>query len=286
MAELLQTCEPQHIEESFPSISEDDIERHEFIASGSYGDVYRATLKSRDTAKEIAAKVLRPTKPDEKVNQEREIVFLSKLKHPYIVNFLGAVMSTASIIILTEFASNGSLHDYLKDKISLPSELLYAWALQGALAIQYIQIKDVSHRDIKSSNFLITAQNVLQLCDFGLARDLQVTVSTAVRGTLSYLAPEVFKDLKLSKASDVYSYGIVLWEMLTCEIPYKGLQGPHVMFKVGTENIRPDISGIKPCHLLSLIEQCWATDRHVRPHIEEVIRTIIFAGEKDRGKVP
>ena len=269
-------------------VDEKDIERHELIGSGSFGAVYRATLSSKDksTKTEVAAKVLHPTKPEERKQQEKEIHFLNRLKHRYIVSFVGAVISAASIIILTEFASNGSLHDYLKKESKLPTELLYAWALQAALAIQHLQKNDVSHRDIKPSNFLITTGRVLKLCDFGISRDLRTTVSTAQRGTIPYLAPEVFIELRLSKKSDIYSYGILLWELVMCEEPYKNMQGLQIMYIVGTEDIRPDISGIQSHPLLTLMQKCWATDRTRRPHIDEVIRDIIYAGEQDRGETP
>ncbi len=273
-------------EETLNIIDEKDIERHELIGSGTFGDVYRATLTSNDkkTETEVAEKVLRPVKPEERKEQEREVSFLSRMKHRYIVSFIGAIMSTTSIIIITEFASNGSLHDYLKHQTCLPSAILYAWALQGALAIQYLQKNDVAHRDIKTCNFLITADNILKLCDFGIARDLTTTVSTGVKGTMPYLAPEVFTELVLSKASDIYSYAIVLWELVTCEVPYKDMEGLHIMYMVGTKDKRPKITHIEPHPILDLIKRCWATDRTKRPHIDEVIRDIMLAGEQDRGK--
>lgn len=96
--------------------------------------------------------------------------------------------------------------------------------------------------------------------------------TSIVLGTYRWLAPEVFKEEKLSPASDIFSYGIVVWQLQTCEVPYKELTQPEtIMYKVGLENMRPPIPDDCPEDIKIFIQQCWDARRENRPIIDEAI---------------
>ena len=130
-----------------------------------------------------AKKILRATEEKKRMQQDREVAYLRRLNHPYIIEFYGTVVDCQDdeLIILTEYASGGSLDRYLENarlqNRKLPRDQVYEWAIQAAKAIRYLQEMKVAHRDIKAANSVITEDNVLKLCDFGLAQGLSDIVS-------------------------------------------------------------------------------------------------------------
>ena len=179
-------------------------------------------------------------------------------------------------MLVTEYAAKGSLFDYLQNKTQLPHNLKKKWAIQVARGLKYLRDKRVLHRDIKSPNLLITADDDLKICDFGISKDLTSTKTTAHpdKGSVKWQAPEIFKDLNLSPKADIFAFGIVLWELETCEEPYKGQHTNHVMYKVGSEDVRPKIPETCPPAMKSLIQQCWHKHKDHRPDIEEVLQQL------------
>ena len=138
----------------------------------------------------------------------------------------------------------------------------------------------VVHRDIKTANFLITSDDTLKICDFGISKQQIKTESTQnMRGTSSYLAPEVIKDGQSSHKADVFAFGIVLWELNTCLIPYQGKIPQHVMFKVASGELRPEVPAECPVpEHRTLMQECWNQDRQRRPSIDEVLARVERAG--------
>ena len=184
----------------------------------------------------------------------------------------GTVAEAGCVAIITEYAAKGSTYDYLKDKTSLPHKLADQWSLQAARAIQYIQKHHIVHRDIKSSNYVIMLDNTLKLCDFGIAKYLTSTKPTgSERGTVIWLAPEVFTDNILSPKADIFAFGIFLWELQTCEEPYKGMSTHFIMFQVGMYKMRPDDPKNAPKFYRVLMRECWAQDREKRPPIDDIV---------------
>ena len=174
-----------------------DLAYHNILGCGAYGTVHRVTWNSNSKKNDAAAKKFRPVKTEgEREEQKQEVHFLRKLNHPNIIEFYGTVVDSRECVVVTEYAAKGSLYDYLQEENKhgrkLPQDLVYDWAIQGAKAIVYLQEMQVAHRDIKSPNFVITANDVLKLCDFGVAKNLKESISvTSVRGMYNI---EVFKD--------------------------------------------------------------------------------------------
>ena len=159
-----------------------------------------------------------------------------------IIEYYGHVVTPNHLIVVTEYASKGSLFDYLKENKVIPKYLKEQWAIEAAESIKYLKDNSILHRDIKSPNILITAGNRLKICDFGIAKELTRTrTATSEKGSIRWQAPEVFKEYKLSPKADVFALGIVLWELETCQEPYEGKTAENVMWKVGHEDERPEI---------------------------------------------
>ncbi|XP_033866182.2 mitogen-activated protein kinase kinase kinase 20-like isoform X2 [Acipenser ruthenus] len=254
---------------SFVQIKFDDIQFYENCGGGSFGSVYRANWKSQD--KEVAVKKLL------KIENEAEI--LSVLSHRNIIQFYGAILEAPNYGIVTEYASGGSLYDYLSSDESDKMDMghIMTWAMEIAKGMHYLHMEApvrVIHRDLKSRNVVVTADRILKICDFGASRFHSHTTHMSLVGTFPWMAPEVIQSLPVSETCDTYSYGVVLWEMLTREIPFKGLEGLQVAWLVVEKNERLTIPSSCPASFADLLKQCWDADPKRRPHFKQIMMTL------------
>uniref|UniRef100_UPI00358FC588 mitogen-activated protein kinase kinase kinase 20-like n=1 Tax=Myxine glutinosa TaxID=7769 RepID=UPI00358FC588 len=254
---------------SVMKISLHDLEVHEMCGGGSFGSVYRATWKPR--ALTVAFKKL--------LSIGREAEVLSVLSHKNIIKFYGAVMEHSNFGIVTEFTPCGSLYDFLESEESndLNFEDILTWAMDIAKGMNYLHTEapvTVIHRDLKSRNVLIASDNTLKICDFGASRFHGQTTNMSLVGTFPWMAPEVIQSKPVSETCDTYSFGVVLWEMLTREVPFKGFEGMQVAWLVVEKKERPMVPSSCPTSLASLLQQCWHEDPKKRPYFQTVLRTL------------
>ncbi|TDH05583.1 hypothetical protein EPR50_G00123880 [Perca flavescens] len=254
---------------SFVQIKHEDLLFYENCGGGSFGSVYRALWISQD--KEVAVKKLL------KIDKEAEI--LSVLSHKNIIQFYGAVLESPNYGIVTEYASAGSLYEYLSSEQSeeMDMEQVMTWAIQIAKGLHYLHAEapvKVIHRDLKSRNVVMTADKVLKICDFGASKFLSHTTHMTVVGTFPWMAPEVIQSLPVSETCDTYSYGVVLWEMLTREVPFKGFEGLQVAWLVVEKQERLTIPTSCPASFAELMRKCWQADPKERPQFKQVLVTL------------
>uniref|UniRef100_A0A8C5GU45 Uncharacterized protein n=1 Tax=Gouania willdenowi TaxID=441366 RepID=A0A8C5GU45_GOUWI len=254
---------------SFVQIKFEDILFYENCGGGSFGSVYRALWITQD--KEVAVKKLL------KIENEAEI--LSVLSHRNIIQFYGAIVEAPNYGIVTDYASGGSLYDYLSSGQSEEMEMgqIMTWAAEIARGMHYLHSEapvKVIHRDLKSRNVVLTADRVLKICDFGASKFLFHTTHMSLVGTFPWMAPEVIQSLPVSETCDTFSYGVVLWEMLTREIPFKGLEGLQVAWLVVEKNERLTIPSSCPASFANLMRKCWATEPKERPMFKQILSTL------------
>uniref|UniRef100_A0A3Q1CED4 Protein kinase domain-containing protein n=1 Tax=Amphiprion ocellaris TaxID=80972 RepID=A0A3Q1CED4_AMPOC len=254
---------------SFVQIKFDDILFYENCGGGSFGSVYRARWISQD--KEVAVKKLL------KIENEAEI--LSVLSHRNIIQFFGAIVEAPNYGIVTEYASGGSLYDYLSSDESEKMDMgqIMTWAAEIARGMHYLHSEapvKVIHRDLKSRNVVLAADKVLKICDFGASKFLTHTTHMSLVGTFPWMAPEVIQSLPVSETCDTFSYGVVLWEMLTREIPFKGLEGLQVAWLVVEKNERLTIPSGCPKCFAELMRTCWVTEPKERPMFKQILSTL------------
>ncbi|CAK9140446.1 unnamed protein product [Ilex paraguariensis] len=192
------------------------------LGSGGFGEVYKGELQDGTVVAVKAAK-LGNIKSTQQVLNEVEI--LSQVNHKNLVRLLGYCIEAEQPLMIYEYISNGTLHDHLHRKYSifLDWKARLRIALQTAEALAYLHsavYTPVYHRDVKSTNILLDEDFNAKVADFGLSRLARPGlshVSTCAQGTLGYLDPEYYRNYQLNDKSDVYSYGVVLLELLTSQ---------------------------------------------------------------------
>ncbi|KAL5199961.1 hypothetical protein ABZP36_021164 [Zizania latifolia] len=244
------------------------------VASGTYGDLYRGTY----FGEEVAIKVLKSDRLNENMEEEfkHEVCIMRKIRHKNIVRFLGACTKPTTLCIVTEFMKNGSVYDYLhkrKGSFKLPSLLKAAFDISKGM--NYLHQNKIIHRDLKTANLLMDEHELIKVADFGVARvKAESGVMTAETGTYRWMAPEVIEHKPYDSKADVFSFGVVLWELLTGKIPHEFLTPLQAAIGVVQENLRPAIpKGTNP-KLAKLLKSCWEQNPAERPDFENILEEL------------
>lgn len=251
-----------------------DFKQQRLVGSGGYASVYVGYQKS--TKRVVAIKKLHAQKFSVAEFElfRREIEILSQMDHFAILPFVGVCISPP-FLIMTEFMSGGCLFDWLRQPAPrLDPTQLTIIALGVACGMAYLHSKQLLHRDIKSMNILLDADGFPKICDFGMSRwKSQVNSNTHTRGvgTPQWMAPEVLNQQPYNEKADVYSYGILLWEMLSRQVPFGRMADLRMMFAV-VHGSRPLIPQDAPPKLAKLIERCWSKDPEERPDFPTIVR--------------
>uniref|UniRef100_A0A8C5L3A0 mitogen-activated protein kinase kinase kinase n=1 Tax=Jaculus jaculus TaxID=51337 RepID=A0A8C5L3A0_JACJA len=162
---------------------------------------------------------------------------------------------------------------------------LVNWAVQIARGMLYLHEEaavPILHRDLKSSNVLLlekiehddVCNKTLKITDFGLAREWCRTTRMSAAGTYAWMAPEVIRSCLFSKGSDIWSYGVLLWELLTGEVPYRGIDGLAVAYGVAVNKLTLPIPSTCPEPFAKLMKECWEPDPHVRPSFAFILQQL------------
>ncbi|AQN68650.1 protein tyrosine kinase (PTK) family protein [Saudi moumouvirus] len=251
-----------------------EIQMGKQIGQGSYGIVYNGKWKGV----EVAVKKFVKQKLTEKqmLDFRAEVALLSELSHPNIVVFIGACLMKPDICIVTEYMKNGSLRDVLKNtQIKLGFSTKMKMLLDAANGINYLHTSQpvIVHRDIKPMNILVDENYNARVADFGFARIKAENTTMTRCGTPCWTAPEIIRGEKYDEKTDVFSFGIVMWEVLTGKEPFAGYNFMKVSLDI-LEGARPQIPSDCPINLKKLIKKCWHSNANKRPNMEEVIHEL------------
>eukprot|EP00282_Hemiselmis_andersenii_P007834 CAMPEP_0114135026 /NCGR_PEP_ID=MMETSP0043_2-20121206/14484_1 /TAXON_ID=464988 /ORGANISM="Hemiselmis andersenii, Strain CCMP644" /LENGTH=698 /DNA_ID=CAMNT_0001228731 /DNA_START=32 /DNA_END=2128 /DNA_ORIENTATION=- len=255
------------------------------LGEGGQGAVYLGTYESQKVAgKVMFGKVTKEVMED----LENEVELFMKLDHPNCHYMLGAklVADAEGPLLLTEVCDEGSLFDlYAKKQKKFDPDTALRIAKECAMGLEHLHSIGYMHRDVKSLNVFMASGYVAKVADFGMATT-KPTCSDAC-GTVQWMAPEVLANFyhpgstPYDKRCDVYSYGIMLWEIYHCSCPFAetGLDQMQIARAVNKNGIRPRMkdSIIRP--IKDLISLCWAKRVASRPLFSEIIMTLNKIGE-------
>ncbi|KAM7050047.1 mitogen-activated protein kinase kinase kinase 21 isoform 1-T1 [Molossus nigricans] len=275
------------------------LELKELIGAGGFGQVYRATWQGQEVAVKAARRDPEQDAAAAAESVRREARLFAMLQHPNIIELRGVCLRQPHLCLVLEFARGGALNRALaaanaapdprapgqRRARRIPPHVLVNWAVQIARGMLYLHeeaVVPILHRDLKSSNILLLEKiehddicnKTLKITDFGLAREWHRTTKMSAAGTYAWMAPEVIKSSLFSKGSDIWSYGVLLWELLTGEVPYRGIDGLAVAYGVAVNKLTLPIPSTCPQPFAKLMKECWQQDPHIRPSFALILEQL------------
>ncbi|XP_035217979.1 tyrosine-protein kinase SYK-like isoform X2 [Stegodyphus dumicola] len=265
------------------NLDQKSIDLKEKIGTGLFCDVFRGVFSSGPVEVQFAIKMLKSNSvPNPKSEILKEAQTMIALDHPHIVRLIG-VSDCSSFMLVTELAPLGPLGKYLRAHREINVSEILLLMLQVASAMEYLESKQFVHRDLAARNVLLVNESFVKISDFGMSRALGLgkeyyRAESAGKWPLKWYAPECIYYFKFSSKSDVWSYGVTLWESLSYgEKPYQGMIGRDIlkMFELNERLAKPESC---PDSVYSLMRKCWqykAEDRPSFPEVSAMLRDCI-----------
>lgn len=244
------------------------------VGIGFFGEVFRGIWNGTDVAiKVFLEQDLTAENMEDFCN---EISILSRLRHPNVILFLGACMKPPRLSMVTEYMEMGSLY-YLIHLSGLKKKLNWRRRLKmlrdicrGLMCIHRMKIV---HRDLKSANCLVNKHWTVKICDFGLSRMMIETPmkDSSSAGTPEWMAPELIRNEPFTEKCDIFSLGVIIWELCTLSRPWYGTPPERVVYAVANEGSRLEIP---EGPVGRLIADCWAEPQE-RPSCEDILTRLL-----------
>ncbi|XP_038682937.1 serine/threonine-protein kinase EDR1-like isoform X2 [Tripterygium wilfordii] len=244
------------------------------VGIGFFGEVFRGIWNGTEVAiKVFLEQDLTAENMEDFCN---EISILSRLRHPNVILFLGACIKPPHLSMVTEYMEMGSLYYLLhlsgqKKKLSWRRRLkMLRDICRGLMCMHRMK---VVHRDLKSANCLVNKHWTVKICDFGLSRIMTETPikDSSSAGTPEWMAPELIRNEPFNEKCDIFSLGVIIWELCTLNRPWDGVPKERVVYAVANEGSRLEIP---EGPIGRLISDCWA-ESHERPSCKEVLSRLL-----------
>jgi serine/threonine protein kinase len=255
------------------SIDFSEITVGRMIGEGAFGKVHEGKWRGKAVA--IKLLICQELRNDILNEFQSEVEIMSVLRHPNICRLLGACMDPPNRALVVELLQRGSLWGVLRtNRKSIDLEMRTRFIYDTAKGMSYLHHfeRPILHRDLKSPNLLVDKNYNIKLSDFGLARvKAHVQTMTGNCGTVQWMAPEVLGNQKYTEKADVFSFGIVIWEIVTGECPYDGMSQIQAALGVLNRNLRPNIPRDCPPFFSRLMKACWSRQPELRPSFPHIV---------------
>ncbi|XP_062438839.1 mitogen-activated protein kinase kinase kinase 13 isoform X1 [Rhea pennata] len=245
----------------------EEISELQWLGSGAQGAVFLGKFR----AEEVAIKKVRD-------QNETDIKHLRKLKHPNIIAFKGVCTQAPCYCIIMEYCAHGQLYEVLRAGRKVTPRLLVDWSTGIASGMNYLHLHKIIHRDLKSPNVLVTHTDAVKISDFGTSKELSdKSTKMSFAGTVAWMAPEVIRNEPVSEKVDIWSFGVVLWELLTGEIPYKDVDSSAIIWGVGSNSLHLPVPSTCPDGFKILMRQTWQSKPRNRPSFRQTLMHLDIA---------
>ncbi|XP_021169393.2 tyrosine-protein kinase Fer [Fundulus heteroclitus] len=264
-------------------LNHEDVALGELLGKGNFGEVFKGTLQ-RDKVP-VAVKTCKEDLPPElKIRFLSEARILKQYDHPNIVKLIGVCTQRQPIYIVMELVPGGDFLSYLrKKKDELKTKQLVRFAVDAAAGMAYLESKNCIHRDLAARNCLVGESNVLKISDFGMSRqeDDGVYSSSGLKQIpIKWTAPEALNYGRYSSESDVWSYGILLWETFSLGVcPYPGMTNQQAREQV-EKGYRMSCPQRCPDDVYKVMQRCWQYNPEERPKFSELQRDLAAIKKK------
>ncbi|GFT70017.1 mitogen-activated protein kinase kinase kinase 12 [Nephila pilipes] len=236
-----------HIDTDEWEIPFENIQDLQWVGSGAQGAVFLGELEGEL----VAVKKVRE-------KEETDIKHLRHLRHPNIVTFKGVCIQSPCYCIIMEFCPYGQLYEMLRSDRDIPPDKTLDWCCLNFIAC----FKSV----------LISMNEILKISDFGTCRQLNdISTKMSFAGTVAWMAPEVIRHDPCSEKVDIWSFGVVLWELLTREVPYKDVDSSAIIWGVGNNSLHLPVPDSIPEAFRILLKQCWSSKPRNRPSFHHIL---------------
>ncbi|KAL3821412.1 hypothetical protein ACJIZ3_007317 [Penstemon smallii] len=244
------------------------------VGIGFFGEVFRGIWNGTEVAiKVFLEQDLTAENMEDFCN---EISILSRLRHPNVILFLGACIKPPHLSMITEYMEMGSLYYLIhlsgqKKKLSGRRKIkMLRDICRGLMCMHRMKI---THRDLKSANCLVNKHWTVKICDFGLSRIMtdETIKDSSSAGTPEWMAPELIRNEPFTEKCDIFSLGVIMWELYTLNKPWDGIPPEKVVYAVANEGSRLEVPNGS---MGKLITDCWAKP-HERPNCEEILTRLL-----------
>ncbi|KAL6463654.1 hypothetical protein MHYP_G00280450 [Metynnis hypsauchen] len=263
-------------------LNHEDVILGELLGKGNFGEVFKGTLKDKTP---VAVKTCKEDLPqDLKIKFLSEARILKQYDHPNIVKLIGVCTQRQPIYIVMELVPGGDFLSFLrKKKEDLKPKQLVKFALDAAAGMAYLELKNCIHRDLAARNCLVGENNLLKISDFGMSRqeDDGIYSSSGLKQIpIKWTAPEALNYGRYSSESDVWSYGILLWETFSLGVcPYPGMTNQQAREQV-EKGYRMSCPQKCPDEVYKIMQRCWDYKPENRPKFAEIHRELSLVKKK------
>ena len=253
------------------------------IGQGSFGAVFKAQDNSGNY---YAVKKLCQSKQQSNMQMiENELNVLQSLEHPNLISFKEIIKTSSYVYIITEYCGGGDLESYINNSGPISDDLAKKWIISIVEALNYLKSRKIIHRDIKLANILLTSRNIensqVKICDFGFSKNLgKFSLTSTKLGTPLYMAPEMFEGKNYTYKVDVWSLGIMLYEMLFGKSPFNCSNLTQLMVAQKKPLVFPAKSDVSQS-AIDLIKMMCQICPDSRPDYSEILSSNYLKIKKD-----